>query len=271
MSSKYLPRQRGATLIELMVGIAIGLMTIAVAIGTLMVSRGVSTSVSDATGLQGQASYAFRVIGQQLRQAGSIRLDLASNKIDGAAIDVEDVVAFQTVFDSQNNTINGLDTPTTLTVGAQAFSEPSFQDASEPQLNRDCLRQKATLVAGTGDIRSRFTLSGQELMCLGSIGPAQPIIKNVAAFQVTYLIQENAILGSPTIRRVNAATAATDWTRVFGVEVCLELMGDERIDTKGAAASDAQYINCAGNSLAYGNRIHMVFRNTYQLRGQGRI
>lgn len=270
MSYRY-HQQAGATLIELMVGIAIGLLTIAVAIGALMVSRGVSTAVSDTTNLQEQASYAFRVIGQQLRQAGSIRLDLASQKPDGTAIEVEDVVAFQTVFDSQNNTINGVDTPPTLTLGAQAFNEPSFQDATNPQLNRDCLRQKATLVNGNGDIRSRFTLNGDELMCQGSTGAAQPVIKNVAAFRVTYLIQESAILGTPTIRRVDATTAATDWTRVFGVEVCLDLMGDERIETKGAAAVDAQYTNCAGNSAPYGSRTHMVFRNTYQLRGQGHV
>lgn len=263
--------QSGATLIELMVGIAIGLLTIAVAIGSLMVSRGVSTAVSDVTALQEQASYAFRIIGQQLRQAGSIRLDLASNKPDGTAIVPEDVVAFETVFDTVNNSIAGSDTPTTLTVGAQAFNEPSFQDATDPQLIRDCLRQKATLVAGTGNVRSQFTLTGDQLMCLGSTGVAQPVIRNVSAFQVTYLIQEGAILGAPTIRRVNATTAATDWTRVFGVEVCLDLVGDERIDTRGNAAADAQYRNCAGNLVAYGSRTHMVFRNVYQLRGQGRV
>ena len=97
MSSLNRHHQSGATLIELMVGITIGLLTIAVAIGDLLVSRGVSTSVSDVTGLQEQASYAFRIIGQQLRQAGSIRLDLASNKPDGTAIVPEDVVAFETV------------------------------------------------------------------------------------------------------------------------------------------------------------------------------
>jgi len=264
-------RQTGATLIELMVGITIGLLTIAVAIGALMVSRGVATSVSDVTGLQEQASYAFRIIGQQLRQAGSIRLDLASNKPDGVAIVPEDVVAFETIFDSQNNTIAGLDSPSTLTVGAQAFNEPSFQDASDPQLIRDCMRQKATLVAGSGNIRSQFTLNGDQLMCQGSTGAAQAIIRNVSAFQVTYLIQEGAFLGAPTIRRVNATTAAADWTRVFGVEVCLDLMGDERIDTQGAAAVDAQYRNCNGTLVNYGNRTHMVFRNVYQLRGQGRI
>lgn len=271
MTNRIYLHQSGATLIELMVGITIGLMTIAVAIGALMVSRGVSTAVSDSTNLQEQASYAFRIIGQQLRQAGSIRLDLASNKPEGSVIDAEDVVAFETVFDSQNNTVNGLDTPPTLTLGAQAFNEPSFQDATNPQLNRDCLRQKATLVAGTGNIRSQFTLNGGELNCLGSTGPTQPIIKNVSAFQVTYLIQEGAFFGSPTVRRVDAATASADWTRVFGVEVCLDMVGDDRIDTKGSAAADAQYTNCSGSLVPYGNRTHLVFRNTYQLRGQGRI
>ena len=67
--------QRGATLLELMVGITIGLLTVAVALGALMVSRGVSGTVSEASQLQQQASYAFRVIGQQLRQAGSRQLD----------------------------------------------------------------------------------------------------------------------------------------------------------------------------------------------------
>lgn len=271
MPKIYYHRENGATLIEMLVGIAIGLLTIAVAIGALLVSRGVSTAVSDSTNLQEQASYAFRIIGQQLRQAGSIRLDLASNKADGVPVEAEDVVAFETIFDSPNNTINGLDSPPTLTLGAQAFNEDSFQDASDPQLNRDCLRQKATLTAGSGNIRSQFTLSGGELQCLGSSGPAQPIIRNVSALLVTYLIQEGAFTGTPTIRRVNATTAAADWTRVFGVEVCLDLIGDERIDTQGGAAADAQYVNCSGTSVPYGNRTHMVFRNTYQLRGQGQI
>lgn len=38
--------QRGATLLELMVGITIGLLTVAVALGALMVSRGVSGTMT---------------------------------------------------------------------------------------------------------------------------------------------------------------------------------------------------------------------------------
>ena len=72
--------QQGVTLIELLVGIIIGLLTVAVAMGALMISRSVTGTVSDSSMLQQQASYAFRVIGQQLSQAGSLRINLATQK-----------------------------------------------------------------------------------------------------------------------------------------------------------------------------------------------
>ena len=123
--------QHGVTLIELLVGIVIGLLTVAVAMGALMVSRGVTGSVSDSSMLQQQASYAFRVIGQQLRQAGSLRLNLASQKSEGAVIDMSDPVAFETKatdFDPAINTISGIDSPGNneykLTVGYRNYKEP---------------------------------------------------------------------------------------------------------------------------------------------------
>ena len=68
--------QRGVSLLELLVGIAIGLLVVAVAMGALMASRGLSGTVSDASTLQQQASYAFRIMGQQIRQAGGLYLNL---------------------------------------------------------------------------------------------------------------------------------------------------------------------------------------------------
>ena len=53
------------TLVELLIGIAIGLLVVAVATGALMVSRGVTGSVSDASNIQQQAAYAMRLIGGQ--------------------------------------------------------------------------------------------------------------------------------------------------------------------------------------------------------------
>ena len=258
-------RQRGVTLIELMVGIAIGLLVVAVAMGAVMVSRGVSGTVSDASQIQQQAAYAFRVIGQQLRQAGSIRLDLASNKDDSQPIDPADVVAFETTFNTTTQTVSGLDSPGAgqfkLSVGYQNYTEPSFISALPVSLFRDCLGAQPSATI----IRSQFVLTANELRCAGNDNVSQAVIRNVNAFTVSYLIQTDALTGMPQIRSVNAATAAADWSRVFGVEVCLDLMSEERVDLPAGST----YVNCDGNPTAFGGRLHMVFRNVYQLRSQG--
>ncbi|MET1115508.1 MAG: prepilin-type N-terminal cleavage/methylation domain-containing protein, partial [Comamonas sp.] len=102
--------QQGLTLIELLVGLTIGLMTITVAIGTLMISRQVSGATGEASQLQQQAAQAFRTIGQQARQAGSLRLNLAYAKDSAQPVDLADPVAFEVL--PNLATVGGRDTPT---------------------------------------------------------------------------------------------------------------------------------------------------------------
>ena len=68
--------------------------------------------------------------------------------------------------------------------------------------------------------------------------------------------------------------AATDptWRRVQGVQVCLVLYGSEPVDMPAGSS----YTDCAGTSINMTpltgerkNRMHLLFRNTYQLRSQG--
>jgi len=271
--------QGGATLVELMVGITIGLLTITVALGALMVSRGVSGTVSDASQLQQQAAYAFRVFGQQLRQAGSLRLNLASQKPVTAAIDSADPVAFETKatdFDPSVDTLSGKDSPTAsefkLTTGYRNYTESLTSSASDASQFRNCLGQldaaKPTLV------QSQFALDAttNELVCAGSDGSRQPIIQNVADFQVRYLVQTDAVTGDPKVQYVNAATVGTDWTRVFGIEVCLSLYGTERIDLPAGSTykqCDTTDVDVTALTGTRKNRMHMTFRSVYQLRSQG--
>lgn len=277
--------QRGVTLIELLVGISIGLLTIAVAIGALMVSRGVSGTVSDSSQLQQQAAYAFRVLGQQLRQAGSLRLNLAAQKTASATIDAADPVAFETkvqdpgdssTFDPEKNTISGIDNPGAgaykLTVGYRNYTEPLYTSAVDASMLRNCLGQSGTNAL----IQSQFALTNDNLMCQGTAQP-EPVIQNVANFQVRYLVQDDTEPGNPKIRYVNATTAKTNWRGVFGVEVCLVLYGTEVIDMPSnstytdcpAADGTMASINMTTLSAPRTRRMHMVFRNVYQLRSQG--
>lgn len=272
---KFQHRQNGATLIELLVGITIGLLTVAVGLGAVVMSRGVSGTVSEASQMQQQAAHAFRIIGQQIRQAGSIRQEVVSTPAAPASGSSETIdnswlkYTFDNpsrVFDRNTQTVLGSDgaasTDYKLTLGYQNYVEPMgpASAASDSSPFRDCLGQTPNINV----VRSKFQLVGDELRCAGDTGSPQPIIKGVVDFTVTYLSQTTTFGLNPVINYATSAASVPDWNKVYGIEVCLELVGSEFVDTVGST-----YKNCQGNSVSRGNRLHMVFRNTYQIRSQG--
>lgn len=283
------------TLIELLVGILIGLMVVAVAGGALMVSRGVSGTVSDASSINQQAAYAMRVIGGQLRQTGSLYLNPNpghANAVNAPAAPV----AFERSakspgsgndFDlsatSVSQIISGTDTPnTTLTIGFQRYADPVFTSATPIPLARNCLGGPQN-ISTDQRVQSIFRLdtNDNELECGGNGDPAtapptfQPIIGQVANFQLRYLVQSAntpTTLGNPTVQYVQAASV-TNWGEVQAVEVCLVLYGAEPVDLPAGSS----YTDCDGATSvdmttltgARGNRMHKVYRNVFQLRSQG--
>ncbi|MCD2167079.1 PilW family protein [Comamonas koreensis] len=294
-------RQNGITLVELMVGVAIGLMVVAVAGGALMVSRSTSGTVSDASQLQQQAGYAFRVIGQQLRQSGSLYLNLNATKNASTDIDRYALpVAFEAKatssdpdrnFSPATDTINGTDT--TLTVGYRRYKEPVYpiSDTSPAtqSLSRDCQGGPQDLDTADNNsfmrISSAFALNTNNLVCTGTSGTTQPVIGNVANFRIRYLRMTDIASGAPKIQYVNAAGVGTNWGQVTGVEVCLVLYGTERMNLPSTSSytdcdgttvvgyTSADATDMSGNAIGAdrAQRLHMVFRSVYQLRSQGLI
>lgn len=277
--------QRGVTLIELMVGIAIGLLTIAVAMGSLMVSRGVSGTVSDASSIQQQGAFAMRTIGLQLRQTGSLRLNLNPGIVTAAEPYLAPA-AFETKagqFDPTTPTgiLEGKDSPGAtefkLDVRYSSYTEPLFVGGTQSQA-RDCLgaNPDPNLLESKFSLRVNPVTNVPELVCAsaGSIA-AQPLVQNVANFQVRYLLQDNTSTpGSSTLKSVDAAGVGVDWAKVQGVDVCLVLYGTERIDLP----TGSNYTDCDGAAVdmstltgARARRMHVTFRNTFQLRSQGLI
>lgn len=297
MKKLQLPlRQRGVSLIELMVGLAIGLLVITVAMGALMVSRGISGTVSDASGIQQQGAYVLRVIGQQLRQNGSLYLN--PDPAGGASTDVLSSVAFEVRadarsggngFEQQDTLVGGTNTVTT---GFRRYQDNVFfadnaADADNTKspptpavtgtdfLARNC-------IGGPGNtktderVESVFTFANSNLLCGGNGAAAQPIAQNVAQFQVTYMAQTTDATGVK-VQYKNGSdmpTAAADpaWRQVQGVQVCLVLYGSELIDMPAGSS----YTDCQGTSVDITkltgprqNRMHLLFRNTFQLRSQG--
>ena len=284
--------QRGVTLLELMVGIAIGLLVVAVAMGALMVSRGVTGTVSDASGIQQQGAYAMRLFGQQLRQAGSLRLHRNPGTVVAADLYLAPV-AFETQatsatslysFDATKSEqiISGTAAPVTLVVGYRRYTEPTFISATDVSPSRNCLGGPADS-SNHERLESTFWVSSKnELRCAGNPNPAlaspptdtdgQPVLQNVANFQVRYLVQNNTA-GNPTLSQVDAS-GVTNWAQVQAVEVCLVLYGAEAMDLPAGS----NYTDCDGTAVdmstltgVRARRMHVPFRNVFQLRSQGLI
>lgn len=273
---KHLHAEAGLTLIELMVGIALGLLVVAVATAALMGVRSVTGTVSDVTGIQQQAAYVMRTFGTQLRQAGSLYLDL------GLDSDGDGDISSDTAFHLRSSTEQAIfeDEDGRVITRFTGYEEPTFADNGP--ISRNCLGGPGSIPAETtASIESIFVLDGIVLRCQGRVvhqtgkieeTPLQPIAQNVATFQVRYLLQSNDA-ANPTMQYTDAAGVA-DWNRVQGVEVCLVLFGSERIDLP----ADASYTGCNGSAVNLTtlaeprtNRMHYVFRNVFQLRSQGLI
>ncbi len=270
--------QLGVTLIELLVGLSIGLLVIAVAMGALMVSRGVSGTVRDASDIQQQSAYLMRVIGLQLRQAGSLYLN--PNPSGGSTgFPAMVPVAFETAapaISGGNNydpIMHNLGAPSGgLSTGFRRYKESVYTAATDQTIGRNCLGGP-TDANSDQRVESVFQLSGSELQCQGNGGIAQPIAQNVANFQVRYLVQNNTNPTNLTVQYVTG-TAVTDWLTVQAVEVCFVLYGAEAINMPTGGAST--YRDCNGTAIdmttlagARNQRMHVTYRNVFQVRSQG--
>lgn len=267
-------RQYGVTLIELMVGLALGLLVIAVAVGALLVSRGISSTVSDASGIQQQAAFAMRVIGQQLRQAGSLYLN--PDPTSSAATSPLSAVVFETDATGasgansflQDNTL-AASSATAMSVNYRRYKDSVFTSSSDISLVRNCVGGPADSSADQA-LESAFQLVGSELRCGGNSTTAQAIVQNVAEFQVRYI--EQTVDATGTAIQYRAFDQVAQWRSVQGVEVCLVLYGTDVTDMP----SGSSYTDCSGTAVDMTTltgdrlkRMHRLFRNVFQVRSQG--
>lgn len=240
-------RQRGLSLIELLVGLTIGLLVAIAAVGSLFYTKVSSTVVGDSSRLQQDASTAFRIIGMQIRQAGARPIENASAG--------NSLVQF-------NQSYGGLNTATLVILGGTngasnaadtlviSYSADATVDA------RDCLGQ---IPAGATVINT-FTVASSELRCLGSAASAttQAVIAGVEDLQVWF--------GERTVDNVRYQTAdnVTDWNAVETVQVCLRLVG-EAVGNPTVATPGC----LANQTITADGRLRRVFRQVFDLRNVG--
>lgn len=235
-----LMHQRGLSLIELLVGMAIGLLVALAATSSLMFTRLSAATAEDTWRMQQESTLAFRVIGAQLRQAGARPLVAA-----GTSGNVE--------FAPGYSGLGTTSSPTSLTGSNGANNTPdALQTSLQNDVStetRDCLGLLPT--ASITDIRAAFSISNGDLMCAGSSTSAA-LASGVEDMQVWYAERNGNLL--------QYRNSPLSWATVTAVMVCLRMVGDRQGQVTGASTG------CNGETIPSDGRTRRTFIRLFQLR-----
>lgn len=266
-SAKRYIRQGGFSLIELLVGITIGLLVVLAAIGSLVFTQLTTTVLGDSARLQQTADSVFRNIGFHVMQAGAMNIESDTGN--------PSVIRFSNVYTGFNpattsaatgqifsvHGINGAATGSdTLRVSYQDNMLTSDTAADKTAFGvRDCLGNRP---ASSIRVDNQFSVTGTDLMCLGAANStaAQSIANGVEDFQVTYGVL--TLNGGADQVRYYTANNVVDWTQIQAVTICLQLTGENR----GNPQPGLTTTGCRGQTVANDGLLRRVFWRTFAIR-----
>jgi type IV pilus assembly protein PilW len=257
-------RQRGASLVELMVGLIIGLLVVLVAMSSLITTRDSARTMTDDASLEQKASLVMMQIGQQISQAGGI-VGIANSanpalpylSFDTSAVGgVNSANPLVSVFG-----VDGGDDPDALVVSYTAANDISDAAAQA----RNCVGDAPETVGTAQRVVSQFFISKatgvSNLVCnddttVPSTQSGQPLAGNVTDLKVSYLLVDG--LGNVTLRK---ADDTLDWTMIAGVKVCLEMQGDI------IKAPGQKFTDCRGEEKTVNDgRMHRTVTQVFYFR-----
>ncbi|BEP49290.1 PilW family protein [Variovorax sp. V116] len=257
-------RQAGFTLVEILVALIIGMLVVLAAMASMLGTRSTAATGDDVNVLHHSSALAFRLLGQQIRQAGYFPIDATG------PLYYFDVNA-GTKLDSE---------PAFFAIKGQEAAAGSVNDtlkvgfAPNPDFFHDCLGQvakdkdsggaayKPASPADPANVRlitSEFYVVNGALRCKGSGHTTpQPIIDGVERFDVMYGIGD---AGTERVVRYVTATNVTSFDQVRTVRVCLQLAGTSRSNPGGS------YVDCDGSSRTSSDgRLRRVYTAVFALR-----
>lgn len=265
--------QRGFTLVELMVSMAIGLV-IVLFVTTMYVSSRSSYRLNDDNmRIQQDGRAVMHLIGRNLMQAGFGNL-VTLNSVAPTDFSAQGLFGCATGFDNPATFVAGTKAACALAAaGKPAGFEVSYRVDNTVNANieagTDCNGQAASLDASGNRVAvNRFYLAdnagSSTLFCSGNGSGPQPLLGNVEVMLLTYGIDTDG--DSSPDRFVNSATdvngLTADWKGVVSVGVCLEISSANDV-TPGLQS----YAGCNGQlKQAPDRRMRTVLNSTFTLR-----
>lgn len=251
-----LSNQRGVSLLELLIGITIGLLVSVAAVGSLVFTRVAATTVSDTVRLQQDAAVAMRMIGRQLKQVGAYPIQDATA---GGIGRVQFFTGYLGIA-NQGRSIEGINDVRDSFTTAVGISNDAAAAAT------DCFSQQAQ--AGQATVTSTFQVTAAgAFRCQGTNGTFQPVLNNVENLQVWYAVPIGVTKQYFAANQISINTGITpNWNQVQGVQVCLQLVGET---TGNPTVVDPTVLDCNGNVMVSDGRIRRAFRQVFNLRNLG--
>jgi type IV pilus assembly protein PilW len=261
-------RAAGRTLIEVLVAIAIGLMLTVGILSIYGANRQTYRASTDLQRIQSAGQLALDRLAYQIRMAGYGQLigDFVSVSNPSSFIG-NPVWACAGGF---SNPAEVSDTPacaggTTQPDALQIRYQVEGGATAGSGENRDCLGFEVPDVAGLRTAQNRFFIASSggvpTLMCKGNGPTPAPLIPNVEDMQVRLRI------GDPFTRaeRVVDPDGFTDWGRVIGVELCVQVRSEETgLVERGPQAG----ISCRGGAFPNDGRLRRTFTQVVTLRNR---
>lgn len=246
-------QQHGLSLLELLVAITLGVMVMAAALGTLLMSRAVTSTTGEVASLQQDAAYALTVMGRLIRQAGALE-PVQESPFAGLPMLAFEDRAVPIVTGRQG----GGNESDSLTVATQSGSRVG--------VNVDCFGNtvSAREFSAVFAVNDSQQLTCQTVVDGKALAAAQPLVTNVSKLQVRYRIAQRDAAGRDSLLMASEPPPGSTLVgapRVVAVELCLEMEGSERL--QGVVGS---WTNCAGESVELQQRLRRVFRNVFYLR-----
>jgi type IV pilus assembly protein PilW len=303
-SHRSVRRQRGLSLVELLVAMALGIVMLA---GTLLLysaMSGATRTSSQESQLNEDGTLALQILKQQLQLAGDTGLAAGTDGAPNFA--GVSVLGCNNGFASNTANYMGTTGATLATIACSTTSGPDaisvryqadLQNTSKVTVSNvdapsNCARE--ALFAGTGNTFStaenRFYIAqdsangnAKSLYCVGvkkandntaaEFGTAVALIPHVEDLQMEYVVAATSTSAQATsvVNADNTHLGATldNWRRVLGVQVCLVMRSAEPVPLQGVgAATIGAYKNCNGTDVtdASDRYLRRAFRTTIAFR-----
>lgn len=283
-------RQKGVTLIELMVSMAIGLFVVGAVLVMYVGSGSTSTLQTQVSQMTEDAQIGFAQLSRDVQMAGYAepqgkRVTSGVAVFDKPAIP-RPVFGCSTGFSNPTAAVDvggtaptcGTDTVAAIQVTYQATTATAPVSGNVPV---DCQGNTITFtVDGTfGNIwltSNRYFVSGGNLQCASqSAAGALPIVQDVQAMQVWYGIAPLWAEGDKTTRQPSyyilaSEAAAGDWAKVVSVRICLLMRTAEPVFSSEDVTNGLANYNDCGNlpQTPTDRRMYRAFFTTVALRNR---